>query len=151
MTSFGPFMGLLPHTAVVYRRQQVGGSYKKDRFGQPTRDELFSHLLECRATAAKGQETYTDRTHDVVEATHTLFFPKGSDISEQDVVTVLDAEVGDVEAAAEEDPKGFAEESNFHNIATRANVLMAVRNTDMFAEHHRQVKIGYQRESGEAR
>lgn len=140
---------LLIHTAVVYRRQQVGGGYKTDRFGQPTRDEQPSHVLACRLTAAKGGEQFTDRMHDVVQATHTLFLEQGADLSEQDVVTVLPARLADVQPLFEEDPS--KPEEDFESIVDRAEVLLARAPFDGVGEHHREAKLTTQRQSGEAR
>jgi len=141
-------MGLLTETAIVYRRQQVEGSYKVDRFGQPTRDEEPHHILACRITAARGGEQFTDRTHDVVEATHRLFLDKGADLSEQDVVTVVDATVDEVQGPFEEDPSTAAE--GFNEIVSRARVLLAKRAHDGSSEHHREAKLAVQRETAEA-
>ena len=149
MTEFGQFSGLLLHTVIVFRRQVEGESYKKDRLGQPSRDEKESHLLECRITNARGGETINDRSHDLVQVTHKLFLNEGADVNEQDVVTVLDAGIGDVEAAQEADPEGFAAE--FHNIVERAEVLLAMRANDGTGEHHREFKLAAQSQSGAPR
>lgn len=147
--AFGEFTGLLIHTAVVYRRQEVGGEQKKDPFGQPTRDELPSHRVACRVTAASGGERNGERMRDVVETRHRLFLDRGADIREDDVVTVLDAGIKEVDRAAEADRDGYVDE--FHNIVTRAEVHLARRAVDGIGEHHREATLVTQRQSGEAR
>jgi hypothetical protein len=149
VSGFGEFSGLLIHTAIVYRRQEVGGTYKKDRFGQPTRDEAANHLLACRCTAARGGEIFTDRMHDVAQATHSLFLEPGADLSEEDVVTVVASPIDDVETPFEEDPATVTE--GLHEIVTRAEVLLARVCYDGTGEHHREARISTERQSGDAR
>jgi hypothetical protein len=96
------FAGLLIMTADVYRRQTeaappgelpaevdpYGQRQKKDPYGQPTRDEQFSHTLPCRLKKPSGGERNEERARDLVDVTAGLFLDLGADLNETDVVDV---------------------------------------------------------------
>ena len=78
----------LVHTVEVRRRNG-----NTDRFGQPiepTRTSPASATYVGRLTLGKPSERFTERTHDLVTSTHTLFLPLGSDVAEEDRITVRD-------------------------------------------------------------
>lgn len=83
------FAGLLIHTAVVYRRQEIDGKQKTNELGQPTRDEPEHHRLPVRFDTPKGGKRMEERSHDVVEVRGTLYLDQGADLREDDVVSVL--------------------------------------------------------------
>lgn len=134
------FAGLLVHTAVVYRRT---GSV--DRFGQPTRDEALSHSLPCRLSRPSGGEVMQERSHDVVNVTHKLFLDAGADLREDDVVTVVMA--GQTEVDPSDDVSGFDPDS-WDTAVERAEVKLVSPVWDGVQEHHREVQLTTQRQSG---
>lgn len=121
------FSGLLVQKAVVFRRRQVGGEDKKDRFGQPTRDEQQLAEYPCRCTAAQGGRQFNDRMTDVAETTHVLYLERGTDIRERDVVTVVN-------------PNG-------KEFVTRAIVKLIREPVDGVTVHHLEVELNTERGS----
>lgn len=122
------FTGLLIQKADVYRRQtDEHGNPKTDRFGQPTRDEQYSHSLPCRVTSARGGERMQERSRDVIETTHTLYLEAGADIREDDVVEVKGPEGG--------------------TVVQKAQITLVRPVYDGVREHHREVSLSVQRQS----
>jgi hypothetical protein len=128
------FSGLLVHTAVVFRRQSgLPGDVKRDRLGQPSRDEQELARYPCRVTNARGGRQFGERMQDVFTTTHELFLERGADIREDDVVTVLAA------------PMGSAELGVTRVIVERATVQLVRPVVDGVGDHHTEVQLSSQR------
>jgi hypothetical protein len=116
----------LVHTATVLRRG-VGS----DRFGQAREPGTVVGTHRCRLTVARGGERYTERSREVVAATHKLFLEVGADITEADSVTVVD----------ELD----------RPLITNAEVTLVTRPRNWAGEHHVEVELSATRSPGAAR
>lgn len=130
------FAGLLIQTAVVYRRRQVNGADKKDRFGQPTQDEQPIHLLACRYSTPSGSTQMAERSRDVIMDRGKLFLDAGADLKEDDVVTVIGYPVTEVD---------IDDLPTDRVIEERAQVDFAADVYDGVGPHHREVKLVSQR------
>jgi hypothetical protein len=82
------FSDHLVHRLTTYRRQD-----DKDRFGQnkhpdPETSPEYLSDIPCRFSRPRGGETFTERSHDVVNELHVIFTMPGHDITEEDEVVV---------------------------------------------------------------
>lgn len=78
----------LVHTVEVRRRNG-----NTDRFQQPiepSRTRPPDSTYAGRLTLGKPSERFNERYRDLVGSTHTLFLPLGSDVAEEDRITVRD-------------------------------------------------------------
>jgi hypothetical protein len=100
---------LLVMQATVYRRRtadpsdpdmdRFGQPYKTTRLRQPSRTEMPIGTYQCRMNAPGGGEQMQERSHDVVQQTSTVYFDRGADVREQDVLTVTSGGITIVDRA----------------------------------------------------
>jgi hypothetical protein len=99
------FEGLLIHKAEVYRREEINGQPKVDRFGQqlsvnPRQHEIGGETLfatyPCRANLARGGLLQEERFVDTFQQMWKIFLKPYVDIETTDAVRILDEDDNEI-------------------------------------------------------